>query len=73
MARYSIFTEFGHKRADFDYISGYLRGLDVKVLDTKDNSVVVEYHGNIREFRKLADWVLKDARNETTHIYISSN
>ncbi|MBI2448730.1 hypothetical protein HYV49_00355 [Candidatus Pacearchaeota archaeon] len=73
MARYTIFTEHGKPSVDFDHISGCLRGLDLKVLDTKDNSVVVEYDGNLSQFRRLADSVLNPMRNETIRIYIAAD
>ena len=74
MTRYSIFTEYRRRNVDFDNLRVRLSGLDLKVIDKQDNSVVVEYDGNVREFRKKVEGVLKDIkRNDSTHVYINPN
>ena len=73
MARYCIFTEYRRKSIDFSDLRRKLSGLDMKVIGQKENRLVVEYDGNIGQFRELADYILNPMKNETTRIYIAAD
>lgn len=75
MARYSIFTEYNKNKIDFNELRSRLGALELKIIDEEcgDNSVVIEYDGNIKEFREKVDGVLNSIKRNGATIYVDTN
>ena len=75
MARYSIFTEYNKDKIDFNELRNKLGALELKIIGEEcgNNSVVVKYDGNIKEFREKIDGIIKGIKRNGVAIYVDAN